>query len=167
MNNTLKYILVGVAGVIIGFVATFYLSFNQAPTGGVTNYGGGLTVDTLQVGSSETTITNLNAGTCYLDPYAATISASSTASVDCQGTLAADASGSSALTGIASGDWVNLTLSTTTVGSTVGGIRLAGASASTTAGHIELRIVNQTGTTYTWSTVAGTASGTASYISGN
>jgi len=176
MNKTLKLVLILVAGVIIGFLATFFLGSNlgsnqvSAPVGGVTNYGGGLTIDSIQVGSGETTISNLNAGTCYLRPYATTITASTTANVDCQGTLAWNANSTantSALTGISMGDWVVASLSTTTTGTTVQGLRLGGASASTTAGYIVLRIINQTGTTYTWPTTSGLASGTASYISGN
>lgn len=133
-----------------------------------------LSVTGLKVGSgcadafgscTANTITQLSTGICYIDPYASTIAATSTVSVDCQGTLAADANGSSALSGIVNGDAVVATLSTTTAGSTVAGLRIIGASASTTAGHIELKIANQTGTTFTWPTTLGVASGTASYIS--
>lgn len=122
---------------------------------------------TFTLGSTGTAITAHNFGTCYIAPYAATIAASSTVSVDCQGTLAWGASGTSALTGITSADNVQLQLSTTTAVSTLMGLHVAGVSASTTAGHIELKISNMTGTTYTWPTTAGTASGTAMYVGEN
>jgi hypothetical protein len=118
------------------------------------------------IGSSGSTLSNVVVGTCYLAPYASTIAATTTAAVDCQGTLAWNANGTSALTGVLSGDAVQITLSTTT--SFISGNRglvLNGASASTTAGHIQLQVENLTGTTFTWSTTAGTASGTASFTS--
>lgn len=117
-------------------------------------------------GSDATTINQLNAGTCYIRPYAATITASSTAKVDCQGTAAWNASGVSALTGVTAGDWVQAKLATSTAGTTSNGLVITGASASTTPGFIELYISNLTGGTFTWPT-SGTASGTASYLSGN
>lgn len=59
MSNTLKYILVGVAGVVIGFLALSYFSsvpvpVASAPSGGDTNYGGSLTVEDLTT-SADTT----------------------------------------------------------------------------------------------------------------
>ncbi len=129
---------------------------------------GAVTMGTsLKVGSSGTAVTRVNAGTCYIKPYAATIAATSTVVVDCQGTLAWDAvagDAGSALTGVTAGDFVVATLSTTTAGTTSGGLRLTGASASTTAGYIQLNISNLTGAVYTWPVAANTASGTASYI---
>ena len=122
----------------------------------------------IRIGPSPATqINELNAGTCYIWTYATTIAASSTALVDCQARAGVSAAGGgSALTGVASGDFVNVTLATTTAGSTFMGLNVIGATASNTAGYIQLRLVNLTGDTYTWPTT-GTASGTASYISGN
>jgi len=118
---------------------------------------------TLTTGSSGTAVARQNVGTCYIRPYAATIAATSTAKVDCQATAAWNASGMSALAGVTAGDIVSVTLATSTAGTTLGGLNVTGASASTTAGYIELYINNLTGTTYTWPTT-GTASGTATYI---
>lgn len=119
------------------------------------------------IGDNGSEITGLNMGTCYIAPYASTIAASSTVVVDCQGTAGWDAAGdtvtgSSALSGVVSGDVINAFLATSTAG-VYGGIHIAGGIASSTAGHIELRITNFTGTTYTWPTT-GTASGTAYFV---
>ena len=115
------------------------------------------------LGSNSTSIAQVNHGTCYLRPRAATIAASSTALVECQGTAAWDASGVSALTGVDTGDTFQVILSTTTATETGRGIRITGAAASSTAGYIMLTIANSTGNTHTWPT-SGSASGTASYI---
>ncbi len=122
-----------------------------------------------KVGITGTWRTKDNVGFCYIRPYAATIAASSTATVDCQGTQAWNAAGTinvSALTGLVMGDRVTATLSTTTAGAVSNGLVISGASASTTAGYIVLRISNLTGGVYTWPIVAGVASGTAQYYSG-
>jgi len=121
---------------------------------------------TVKIGANGTSLNRIDAGTCYIAPYATTIAATTSAAVDCQGTAAWSASGTSALTGIVKGDFVQATLSTTTAGVTYGGIVITGASASTTPGHIQLIIENLTGTTYTWPTSL-TATGTASYIASN
>ena len=121
---------------------------------------------TFQMGSSGTAINRLNIGTCYFAPDSATIAASSTQKVTCQGTAVHEA-GISALTGVADGDSVNVTLSSTTAGTVdEGWIAVIGATASSTQGYIELLIWNGTGATYTFP-VDTAASGTASYISGN
>jgi hypothetical protein len=152
---------------------------NQStPFGGSTadnwNVGGNLTVagttaftGALTLGTYGSSVSTLNQGTCYLRPYAATVAATSTVAVDCQATAAWNASGMSALTGIKNfTDVVSVQLSTTTAGTTFGGLHIAGASASSTDGYIVLHITNLTGTTYTWPTT-GTASGTATYLSAN
>ncbi len=118
---------------------------------------------TLKMSSVGTTITGMNFGTCFIHPYAATIAASTTAQVDCQGTANFAGTPGSALAGIAYGDTVVAKLGTTTVGTIFGGLRLRGAEASTTAGYIALFVENDTGATYTWST-SQVASGTAQYI---
>lgn len=131
---------------------------------------------TFKVGSAGTAINRWNRGICFVKPYATTIAASSTATVDCQATAATGSitGPTSALAGVAFGDVVNTTLSTTTAsgggvtGSTVTGMGLAiqGASASTTQGYITLIVANQTGGTYTWP-LTGIATGTVSYTAGN
>lgn len=141
---------------------------SNLPSMGLANLAVGSGCDTSYGTCTGTNLNRVNAGTCYLAPYATTIAATTTSAVDCQGTLAWNASsadGRTALTGVTFGDSVIAMLSTTTakLGNPLGLI-LAGASASTTAGHIELQIRNNTGTTFTWSTVLGTASGTVSYL---
>lgn len=118
------------------------------------------------LGTTGTPFTHLNNGTCYIQPYAATIAASSSASVDCQATQATGGlttAKDTALTGVFSGDTVIGTLGSTTAGTTFGGLDLLYTAASSTNGYITFEVFNQTGTTYTWSTTAA-ASGTATYI---
>jgi hypothetical protein len=116
--------------------------------------------NSLTVGSDGTPVTGLNAGTCYIKPYAATIVASSTAQVDCS----ASPYGLSPLTGITFDDKVSVELSTSTAASGISaGINISGASASSTSGYLTLIVQNLTGAAYTWSTTAN-ASGTATYI---
>lgn len=145
-----------------GLTAGSSQQFAISSTGAVTNS------TSWTLGSSGTTLTRLNAGTCYIQPYATTIAASSTALVDCQATAAVASTSStytndSALTGVTYGDGVNVTLATSTGSATFLGLNLESASASGTAGYIQLRLSNKTGATFTWPTT-GTASGTASYI---
>lgn len=117
-----------------------------------------------------TTLNRVDAGTCFIKAYAATIAASTTAQVDCQKTAAVDASGISPLTGVTYGDAIQASLSTSTantaVGGTTGGIRLTGVAASSTSGYIVLLLRNDTGTTFTWPTT-GSATGTAYYLATN
>lgn len=117
----------------------------------------------ITIGDKANRLYEVNSGVCYLRPYAATIAATSTVNVDCQGTAAWSANGVSALTGIVYGDACQLTLATTTAGATSGALHVAGVTASTTSGYIGVNISNLTGTTHTWP-VSGSASGTASYL---
>lgn len=60
MNNTLKYILIGVAGVIIGFAISYLLvssPISIPATGGETNYGGDLKVGVLTTSGVNSTTT--------------------------------------------------------------------------------------------------------------
>lgn len=127
------------------------------------------------LGASGTAVANLAIGTCYIRPRATTIVASSTAIVECQGTAAIGTpytvlgGTQTALTGVASGDFVQVQLATTTaMGGSAGsqnlGLVIIGATASSTQGFIQLLIANNTGGTFTWPTT-GSASGTASFIS--
>lgn len=118
---------------------------------------------TFKLGSSGTSVSRINTGTCYFAPPAATIVATTTKTVDCQATAAVSASGESALPGVAVGDSVVLTLSTTTAGVMPGSMLVTnGCTASSTQGYITCGLSALNGT-YTWP-VTGTASGTASYI---
>lgn len=132
-------------------------------SGAVTHSGTVSNTSTVTVGSSGTAMTRVNTGTCYIKAYAATIAASSTATVDCQATAVVDPSGASALTGVTMGDSVALTLSTTTAGTLYMGLQVAGASASTTSGYITVRLTNMLGSTFTWP-IGTAATGTATYI---
>lgn len=130
--------------------------------------GTSITTTTFTQGPTGTAFTQINGGFCYIKAYATTISASSTAQVDCQATAAVDASTGrigSALTGVNFGDKVVASLATTTAagGGVWGGLDLVGVTASTTNGYITFLLYNSTGATYTWPT-SGTATGTASYI---
>lgn len=137
-------------------------------------YNGGIntalpfkTTSTMQIGTNGVALNGLNPGTCYIQPYATTIAATTTAQVDCQGTAAVgttNTANDAALSGVAFGDFVTASLSTTTAASGItGGLSITGVSASTTAGYITLRVLNLTGATYTWPTT-GFASGTVSYF---
>ncbi len=120
----------------------------------------------IKIGTTGTKTNQTNWGTCYILAYATTITASSTAAVDCQKTAAVGTittASASALVGVRFGDNIQVTLSTTTAGSTFMGLNIIGAAASTTNGYISLRIANLTGTTFTWPT-SGTATGTVSYV---
>jgi hypothetical protein len=116
-------------------------------------YGNGLYAGLLQqfsvsnagavtVGSAGTLLSGFNFGTCTITAYSNTIAASSSATADC------------AATGIVSGDNVEITQSTTSP--TVAGGLVVLASASSTSGYITLKIINDTGGTFTWSAVAST-----------
>ncbi len=169
----MKKIIIGVIIALIVIVAGFFLlKKTSTNVGNITNISD-LETNTFAVGPgcdnsfstcTGTVINRINTGICYIRPYATTIVATSTASVDCQGTLAWGASGMSALAGVTKDDNIVAVLSTTTAGTISTGLSIIGASASTTSGYIVLRVSNLTGNTYTWSTIAGTASGTASYI---
>lgn len=185
MTNILKIAGGVVAGVVIGLLLSTLTGgktlggtyaqtvqyFTQGIYAGTTNQfsvsnAGVVTNAGMTVGSTGTALARLNAGTCYLAPYATTIAATSSATVDCQATAAINLTTAinwSALPGVTFGDNPQMTLSTTTAGTTVGGLAITAAAASTTAGVISLRIYNATGATFTWPTT-GTASGTASYL---
>ncbi len=121
---------------------------------------------TFKLGSSGTALSRINSGTCYIQPYATTIAATSSVTVDCQGaqgTGGVTTARDTALTGVTPGDAVVVMLGSSTASTLYGGLDLVSATASTSAGYISLQLFNQTGGTYTWSITAN-ASGTASYI---
>lgn len=96
---------------------------------------------TASFGATGTFIAGLNFGNCTITATANTIAASTTQTVEC------------AATGATVGDNVSINVSTSSP-STFLGLLIQGASASTTAGTITLRIYNGTGATFTWSATA-------------
>lgn len=131
-------------------------------TTGQANFIGGI-----RVGSNGNVLSEIVDNLCYIFPYAAGIPATTTKIVDCQANSAAGTAGAIApLVGVQANDFVQVNLSTTTVGSTVGGLVLAGASASTTSGYITLKILNMTGADFVWPTT-GNATGTATFHDSN
>lgn len=158
--------IVSVVAVIIAVTGLFFPKLGAAKFGD-TNYGS-LEASSLTIGSTcnnefsttcvGTQVRGINIGSCVIFPYATTIAATSTAVVDCQ----ANAVGALApLPGVLLNDHVQITLASTT-SSLAGGLVLNGASASTTPGYITLRVLNLTGTTFTWNAAATTS---ISYIS--
>lgn len=113
-----------------------------------------VTSGTTKLGSSGTALTSIVTGTCTIWAPAQTIAATTTQAVECQsatnGTLA------SGLTGVTSGAFCAV-LTASSTNSTIGGIVVAGTSASTTAGSIVLRLSNLTGTTFTWNATASSS----------
>ena len=110
--------------------------------------GNGLTT----IGANGSALTNEVFGSCTIFAYATTIAATSTGDVDCQ----AGASALTAIAGIKMGDAVFASLSTSTP-TTVGGLVLESVSASTTSGYIHMKILNLTGTTFTWTAAASSS----------
>lgn len=182
MNFLQKYGgVIALVAIVIAIGGYFFPQVQSAvygTIGGPTNYYA-VGATNLKIGSScdsefkyATTgclgslVQRINEGTCYIQPYATTIAASSTAYVDCQATAAVgNTTGANdvALLGVTTGDHVVADLATSTASTVFGGLDVTGVSASTTPGYIQLLLSNQTGTTFTWPTT-GTASGTASYI---
>lgn len=106
-------------------------------------------------GTSGTALAGIVTGGCTIWAGANTITATSTQQVECQsatnGTLA------SGLTGITSDSICHLTMASST-NTTLASIVVGGASASSTNGSIVARIINLTGTTFTWSAAASSTS---------
>lgn len=180
MNKIIKYGAIAVVAVlaIIGIVSLVSKSnlVGDASTGfpnGISVGGGTYAVSPAlavtggtKVGATGTSFTQMNGGICYIQAYATTITASTSVTVDCQGTAAVGGittAFDTALVGVQNNDNVIASFSTTTAGTVSTGVDIVGASASSTAGYITLRIANSTGGTYTWPTT-GTATGTVSYI---
>lgn len=109
----------------------------------------GPSVNTTNWGSQ---IQGMFAGNCIIYAYATTIAASSTATVDCQ----AGAGALTALPGLQAGDnvFVHATSSWPT---TAQGLLISSSQASTTNGYISLKLINNTGTTFTWTNTASTS----------
>jgi hypothetical protein len=160
LGGVTNYDTVGASGLQLG--ANCNDSYKNC-TPSVTYNSSGFSIGS---GSTGTALTRVNTGTCYILPYAATIAASSTAVVDCQGTAAifnTNTTLATALTGVTNGDNVIANFSTTTATTVSNGIVVTGAAASTTAGYITLTVSNLRGTTFTWP-VTGSATGTVYYM---
>lgn len=118
--------------------------------------GGGVTMASstltrFKVAQDGTQVTGINTGFCNIYAYATTIAASSTGAVDCQtGTASL-----SPLQGVAVNDVCFVGQATTTP-NTVNGLVFQG-SASTTNGYISMRVINNTGGTFTWTAAASTS----------
>ncbi len=106
---------------------------------------------TVQFGSSGTALTQIKKGTCTIFAYATTIAASSTGNVDCQAGVAALTS----LGDVLKTDLVFIQMPTSTP-TTSNGMQYY-ASASSTSGFISLRVINNTGTTFTWTSQASSS----------
>lgn len=170
MNNTPKLLPAVLVAVVIAIVGGWMLfhsgtpvgtTANQTSTAGYYNAGLGFKVNgttvinsskQLVLGTSGTAITGLVYGTCQVVAYSTTISASSTAQVDCSSN------------GMATGTISGLTASqlvdawaTTTLSSVSQGVSIVASHGSSTAGIITLRISNGSGTTFTWSGAASTS----------
>lgn len=138
----------------------FTSTLGQVLSGNLTNTG------TFTQGSTGTAFSRLNGGTCYVQPYATTIAASTTAQVDCQGTQAVGSTNTAndtALAGVTLLDSVQAIFASSTSKQSWGSIDVVGASASTTPGFITLIVSNNSGGVFTWPTT-GNASGTVSYF---
>jgi len=165
---TKNIVVTVLVALVVSVIAGLFFVGKSSQSTSNENVGGLSEMDiqavSLKVGATGTKINQANEGTCYFRPSAATIAATSSVKVTCQGTAAQSASGPSALAGVKSGDrvWVQMSTTTSGVSGAGSGLVLNGASASTTNGYIELFITNLTGGTYTWPTT-GTATGTAQY----
>ena len=127
-----------------------YVMYNQGfnTAKGITNSGA------FTQGSAGTSVQRINAGNCNIASSATTIAASTTVAVSCHGGTTA----LTALTGVAVNDIVYLQFATSSV-ATDGGLRILGASASSTQGYIHVIIHNAitTGTAFTWTTAASSS----------
>ncbi len=144
-------------GVLTSFQDDGVAIFNGAVTlaGALTQSAAAAFTSTVTIGTSGTAVNQVNYGTCAILAYATTIAASSTATVDCSSTGRVGGT----LTGITSTDNV-MAMATTSLSSSFLGVKILDAHASTTAGYLTLDLVNETGTTFTWT---GAASSTIAY----
>lgn len=104
------------------------------------------------LGSSGSSIAAVVFGSCQIVAYSNTITASSTATVDCS----TNGTPSGTITGLTANQFIDA-WATTTMSSLSQGVSIIGSHASTTAGIITLRISNGTGGTFTWSNTASTS----------
>ena len=116
--------------------------------------GSATTTGTLTVGTgSWGPISQVNFGTCIIHATSQTIAASSTQEVSCQ-SAAASAAPTALVGTISAGDLVFMGQPTTTPVTSNG--LIFQASASSTDDFIHMRVINNTGGTFTWTAAATT-----------
>lgn len=108
------------------------------------------------LGLTGDAIGTVNFGQCAIWSGSATITASTTTTVDCSST---GFSGGT-LNGLTAGDPI-FAVATTSLSTSFGGVNIIAAVASSTAGYVTLSLANQTGATFTWT---NTASSTIRYL---
>ncbi|MDE2101556.1 MAG: hypothetical protein KGL39_30200 [Patescibacteria group bacterium] len=111
------------------------------------------TTSTMQLGSNGTAIAQESFGSCKIWTAAHTIAATSSQQIVCQGGSGGNIT---AITGIPANGTCALTMASST-NTKLGTLIVAGASASSTAGSIVARLVNLTGTTFTWTAAASSS----------
>lgn len=153
-------LIAGVAGGFIGSLDSQSFGAEQTNFDAIINANEGIEVDNttvidgsgnVTVGSNGTELATLKTGACTIWAGAQTIAATSSQQVECQSsTVGTDVAG---LTGVTADSICHLQTASST-NTTLGGIVVGGVSASSTAGAIVARIVNLTGTTFTWDATA-------------
>lgn len=108
----------------------------------------------LTLGTNGTQLAAIKTGSCTIWASGTTITATSSQQVECQS--ATDGSLASGLTGITTDSICSLTMASST-NTTLGTLVVGGSSASSTAGSIVARIINLTGTTFTWDATASSS----------
>lgn len=137
-----KNLIIGVIALIV-IVAGYFVFSSARGVGGTTNFDT-LDVDSVIVGENGSTLNEIKSTTCNLSTTATSL-ASSTSPFQC------------AITGIASGDQVFVTLPYGNSMSGLGGIAMRYAVASTTAGFIEVGLFNASGVATTSYALATTS----------
>ena len=163
MENILKY--VGVVALIIAIIGVYSpVAKEVAQLGGLTNFDEVGTTDGYEVDNSQvidgngdlvlgTTINAIRTGSCTIWAPATTITATSTQQVECQSATGGDIS---TITGVTADSICDLNMASST-NTTIGSLAIGGVSASSTAGTIVARLINLTGTTFTWTAVASSS----------
>lgn len=176
-NDTLTKVAAW-AGLLLAVVLTFIVLFGSHGLGGSvieplqTDFQNGLKVagslvfdgtsgsPTLTLGTDGTELASIHTGTGTIWAPANTIAASTTQQVELQS--ATNGALTAGLTGITADSTCFVTQASTTPGATaIGGLVVTGVSASTTAtadaGSIVVKILNLTGTTFTWGSTASSS----------
>lgn len=160
MTNILKSTALVIAGLAVGWLVS--VATNKAPApidfGGVYNQvQQSFDQAGFHVGPSGTNIMGIKATGCTINSYSNTIAASSSVVVSCGGATNGVISSASAIAGITT-DSICSVVPSPTVSAVFGGISVDGALASTTlSGTIDVRLLNNTGNTFTWSSTASSS----------
>ena len=162
MIDFLKIVLAGIIGGALTLGGSYFLP-HQA--GNLESLGASVAANVTTVsnpwrflggftwGTNGTSINAIKTGSCTIWDDSTTIAATTTDQVECQGAT----NGSiSAITGITADSICTLTMASSTV-TTLAGLDVQGASASSTAGTIVGRLSNLTGTTFTWTAAASSS----------